>query len=154
MNKVILIGHVGKDPEIRYLQDGTAVANFSLATNETYTNKQGEKVKSTEWHNIVAWRRLAEIIGEWVPKGKQIMIEGKLKTRSWEKEDGSKGYKTEIIANNMEMLGGGNAGSSGNQGGYSSPPGGAPGGGYGGPPGASGPPPGGYGGADDDDIPF
>jgi single-strand DNA-binding protein len=154
MNKVILIGNVGKDPEVRYLQDGTPVANFSIATTEQWKDKQtGEKRKSTEWHNVVAWRRLAEIIGEWVTKGQKLMIEGKLQTRSWDKDDGSKGYKTEIVANNMEMLGGGRGtGSSGDQGYSSGPPqgqppsGGAPMGG-GAPGGRSYP-------GQDDDIPF
>jgi single-strand DNA-binding protein len=152
VNKVILIGNLGKDPEIRYLTDGTAVANFSIATSESWKDKgTGEKKTRTEWHNIVAWRRLAEIIGEYLTKGSKIYVEGKLQTRSWDKEDGSKGYKTEIVIHEMKMLGGGNSGSSGNQSGYSSQPGGSSA------PPASAPMPGMGGsmpGGVDDDIPF
>jgi single-strand DNA-binding protein len=105
VNKVILIGNLGADPEIRYTPGGTAVANFSLATTETYTNKEGEKVTKTEWHRIVAFRRLAEICGEYLSKGRQVYIEGKIQTRSWEDRDGVKKYTTEIVADNMQMLG-------------------------------------------------
>ena len=101
LNKVIIIGNLGKDPEIKYTQNGTAVANFSVAT--TFKPKDGDE--KTEWHRIVAWDRLAEIIGEWVRKGSQIYIEGRLQTRSWEK-DGVTRYTTEIIAERMLMLGG------------------------------------------------
>ncbi|MHC4757225.1 MAG: single-stranded DNA-binding protein [Planctomycetota bacterium] len=106
LNKVMLIGNLGKDPEIRYLQDSTAVANFSIATSETWKDKNtGEKREETTWHNIVAWRRLAEICGEYLVKGKQVYVEGKLQTRSWEKEDGSIGYKTEVVISRMHMTG-------------------------------------------------
>jgi single-strand DNA-binding protein len=106
INKVILIGNVGRDPELRYTQNGTAVANFSLATSEKYTKKDGTAVDSTEWHNIVAWARLAEICGEYVTKGRQVYIEGRIQTRKWEDSDGATRYTTEIVAQNMQMLGG------------------------------------------------
>lgn len=105
VNKVILIGHAGKDPEVRYLENSTPVANFTLATSETYTNKNGEKIKNTEWHNIVLWRGLAEIAQKYVKKGTQVYIEGKIRTRSWDDKDGNKRYITEIVADNMQMLG-------------------------------------------------
>jgi len=117
VNKVILLGNLGADPEMRYLPSGVAVANFRLATTETYTNKEGEKVTKTEWHKIVAFRRLGEICGEFLSKGKQVYIEGKIQTRSWDDRDGSKKYMTEIVADTMQMLGskgsGGGAPSSG-----------------------------------------
>lgn len=161
MNRVILVGNLGKDPECRYLQDGTAVANFSLATSESWKDRNtGEKQTKTEWHSCVVWRRLAEICSEYLTKGSKIMVEGKLQTRSWDKDDGSKGYKTEVVVQNMEMLGGGRTSGGGNQGGYSQgpPAGGQGSGGYNGPPAGQGPAPGmhypGQGGPDDDDIPF
>ena len=105
VNKVILVGNLGADPEIRYTPSGTAVANFSLATKDRWTNKDGEKDERTEWHRIVAWARLGEICGEYLKKGSQIYIEGRLQTRSWEDRDGNKRYTTEIIAQVMQMLG-------------------------------------------------
>jgi len=105
VNKVILVGNVGKDPEVRYLDNGVAVCNFSLATSETYTNKNNEKVTQTEWHNIVLWRKLAEIAETYVKKGMQIYIEGQIRTRTWEDKDGVKRYTTEIFGNSMQMLG-------------------------------------------------
>ena len=105
VNKVILIGHLGADPEIRYTADGTAVATFRLATTRRWTNKEGERVDQTEWHRIVAWRRLGEICAQYLSKGKQVYIEGRLQTRSWEDRDGNKRWTTEIIAENMQMLG-------------------------------------------------
>ena len=105
INKVILVGNVGKDPEIRHLDSGVAVANFPLATSENYTAKNGDKVESTEWHNIVAWRGLAEVVEKYVTKGRQLYIEGKIKTRSWEDKEGNKRYTTEIVADVMQMLG-------------------------------------------------
>ena len=105
INKVILVGNVGKDPEVRYLDSGVAVANFPLATSETYTAKNGERVSNTEWHNIVAWRGLAEVTEKYIKKGKQLYIEGKIKTRSYEDKDGIKKYMTEIYADSMQMLG-------------------------------------------------
>jgi single-strand DNA-binding protein len=105
INKVILVGRLGKDPEVRYTQDGTAVASFSIATSEEWKDKNtGEKREKTEWHRIVAWRRLGEICGEYLSKGKQVYIEGKLQTRSWEK-DGVTRYTTEIVATDMQFLG-------------------------------------------------
>ncbi len=106
VNKVILLGNLGSDPEVRYTPSGKAVANFSLATSERYTNKDGEKEEKTEWHKIVAWGRLGEICGEYLSKGSQIYIEGRLQTRTWEDRDGNKRYTTEIVAQTMQMLGG------------------------------------------------
>jgi len=107
VNKVILIGNLGKDPEVKFTPSGTAVAKFSLATNERYKDKSGEWQDRTEWHNIVAWQRLAEIVGEYVKKGNKLYIEGRLQTSSWDdKETGQKKYKTEIIANELVLLGG------------------------------------------------
>ncbi|MCC6690765.1 MAG: single-stranded DNA-binding protein [Bacteroidia bacterium] len=105
INKVILVGNLGKDPEVRYLEGGVAVANFSLATSESYKDKNGNKVESTEWHNIVMWRGLAEVAEKRLKKGMQIYIEGKLRTRSWEDKEKNKRYTTEIVADNMIMLG-------------------------------------------------
>ncbi|ADE12194.1 single-stranded DNA-binding protein [Sideroxydans lithotrophicus] len=106
VNKVILIGRTGKDPEIRYMTNGEAVANFSLATSENWKDKSGEKQERTEWHNCVAYRRLAEVIGEYIKKGALLYIEGKIQTRKWQdKETGKDRYTTEIIVNEMQMLG-------------------------------------------------
>ncbi len=104
VNKVILVGNVGKDPEVKKLDGGMTVAKFSLATSEKYTNRQGDKVESTEWHNIVVWNRLAEIVEQYVSKGSRLYLEGKLKTRSWDGQDGTKRYTTEVFVNNMQML--------------------------------------------------
>lgn len=106
INKVILVGNLGKDPEVRYLDGGVAVANFPLATSETYKDKSGNRVDQTEWHNIVLWRGLAEISEKYLKKGSQVYIEGKIRTRSWDDKDGVKRYTTEIVADNMTMLGG------------------------------------------------
>ena len=105
VNKVILVGNLGKDPEVKYLDNGVAVANFSLATTENYKNKEGEKVSQTEWHNIVLWRGLAEVAEKYLKKGASVYIEGKIKTRKWEDKDGNTRYNTEILADNMTMLG-------------------------------------------------
>ncbi len=106
VNKAILIGNLGADPEVRYTPSGTPVANFSIATNEKWTDKSsGEKKEQTEWHRIVAWNRLGEICGEYLKKGDQVYIEGKIQTRSWEDNDGVKRYSTEINAFTMTMLG-------------------------------------------------
>ena len=105
VNKVILVGNLGKDPEIRYLDNGVAVANFSLATTENYKNKQGERVSQTEWHNIVFWRGLAEVAEKYLKNGDSVYVEGKLRTRRWEDKDGNSRYTTEILADNMTMLG-------------------------------------------------
>ena len=109
VNKVILVGNLGKDPEVRHLENGAAVANFSIATSETYKDrKTGEKVSQTEWHNIVAWRGLAEIAERYLKKGHKVYIEGKLKTRSWQDQDGNNRYSTEVITDNLTMLGSAN----------------------------------------------
>ncbi len=106
VNKVIIIGRLGADPEVRYTPSGVAVANFSVATSEEWKDKNtGEKKEQTEWHRIVAWRRLGEICGEYLQKGRQVYIEGRLQTRSWEDKEGVKRYTTEILALNMQMLG-------------------------------------------------
>ncbi len=105
VNKAILVGYVGNDPDIRYLENSTPVANFRLATSETYTNRSGEKVTQTEWHNIVLWRGLAEVAEKYIKKGSQVYIEGRIRTRSWEDRDGNKRYTTEIIADSMQMMG-------------------------------------------------
>ena len=104
LNKVMLIGHLGADPELKYTQSGSAVANFSIATKEQWTNKDGEKQDKTEWHKIVAWKKLAEICGEYLHKGGPVYIEGSLQTRNWEDRDGNKRYTTEIVARVMQML--------------------------------------------------
>mgnify|MGYP001818865770 CR=1 FL=1 len=106
INKVILIGRLGSDPEVRYTPSGVAVANFSIATSEEWKDKDsGEKKERTEWHRIVAWRRLGEICGEYLSKGKQVYIEGRLQTRDWEDRDGNKRYTTEIVATDVQFLG-------------------------------------------------
>jgi single-strand DNA-binding protein len=106
VNKVILVGNVGRDPEVRYLDKDVAVANFSLATSENYTAKNGEKVTTTEWHNIVAWRGLAKVVEQYVKKGDRLYLEGRIRTRAWDDKEGNKRYTTEIYMDNMEMLGG------------------------------------------------
>lgn len=104
VNKVILVGHLGKDPEVRHLEGGTTLVNFSLATSETYT-KDGKKVEQTEWHNIVMWRALAEVAAKYLTKGKQVYIEGKIRSRSYDDKEGVKRYITEIVAENFTLLG-------------------------------------------------
>ena len=104
-NKVQLIGNLGKDPEIVNLESGKTLAKFSIATNESYKNAQGEKVTDTQWHNIVAWGKTAEIVEKYVSKGKEVAIEGKLTTRSWEDKDGMKRYITEVVCSELLMLG-------------------------------------------------
>ena len=108
VNKVILIGNLGKDPEVKYTPNGTAVAKFSLATNERYKDKEGNWQDRTEWHNITAWQRTAEIAGEYLKKGRTVYIEGRLRTDSWEdKNTKEKKYRTEIVVENLVLLGGG-----------------------------------------------
>jgi single-strand DNA-binding protein len=138
LNKVLLIGNLGRDPEMRSLPSGQPVANFSLATTRKWKDRDGNKQEQTEWHNIVVFGKQAEIAGQYLNKGKQVYIEGRIQTRNWEK-DGQKHYRTEIICDNFQMLGGGR-GQSADQGSSSAP---APegDGGFGG-------------GAEDDDIPF
>jgi single-strand DNA-binding protein len=135
VNKVILVGNLGADPEMRYTADGTAVCKFSLATSRKFTGKDGQKQEKTEWHRIVVWRKLAEICGQYLSKGKQVVIEGRIEYGSYEK-DGVKHYTTDIVAENMTMLGGPGPGP-GNRGQEPEPP--------------FEPPPGGL---PEDDIPF
>ncbi|WP_299363569.1 single-stranded DNA-binding protein [Winogradskyella sp.] len=104
-NKVQLIGNLGNDPEIINLESGKTLARFSIATNESYKNAQGERVTDTQWHNIVAWGKTAEIIEKFITKGKEVAIEGKLTTRTWEDKDGIKRYTTEVMVNELLMLG-------------------------------------------------
>ncbi len=104
LNKVLLIGHLGRDPEIRYTPSGLAIATFSLATSESYTTKDGNRETKTEWHRIVAFGRLAEICGEYLNKGSMVYVEGRLQTREWEDRDGNKRWTTEIVLTNMQML--------------------------------------------------
>lgn len=113
LNKVMLIGNLGKDPEVRAIPSGVKVANFSIATSENYTGKDGNKVEKTEWHNIVMWRGLAEVAEKYLKKGSPVFIEGRLQTRSWDDQSGNKRYTTEIVADNMVMLGGRRDGGSG-----------------------------------------
>lgn len=130
VNKAILIGNLGKDPELKYTPSGVAVCNFSLATTRTWNDKDGNRQEKTEWHNIKIWRRQAEIAAEYLKKGKQVYIEGRIETRSWE-QDGQTRYMTEIIVDRFQMLGrrddsegggGGGTGSSGGSQGYTAPP--------------------------------
>lgn len=106
VNKTILIGRLGKDPELKYTPGGKAVANFSLATNEKWTDQSGQKQEKTTWHNIVAWGKQAEVINEYCHKGKQLYIEGRIENRSWDKDDGTKGYISEVVVQNFQFLGG------------------------------------------------
>lgn len=107
VNKVILVGNLGKDPEVRYMPSGGAVANITVATSEQWKDKQsGEQKERTEWHNVVFYQRLAEIVGEYLKKGSQVYIEGSLRTRKWQDKSGNDRYTTEIIASEMQMLGG------------------------------------------------
>ncbi len=146
VNKVILIGNLGADPEVRYTPDGAPVANFNLATSESWNDRtSGEKQERTEWHRLVVWRKLAEIAGQYLKKGSKIYIEGKLQTRSWEDQSGQKRYTTEVVVNELQMLDSrGEGGGGGGGGGISRDPG----------PAAqpeSGPPPGA---TEEDDLPF
>ena len=106
VNKVILVGNLGQNPEMRYTQGGQPVANMRLATTERYTDKSGQKQEQTEWHTVVAFGRLAEICGQYLTKGRQIYIEGRIRTRQWQDQQGQKRYTTEIVAQTMQMLGG------------------------------------------------
>jgi len=151
INKVILIGNLGADPETRYMPSGGAVTNLSIATTDQWKDKQtGEQKERTEWHKVAMFGRLAEIAAEYLRKGSQVYVEGRLQTRKWQDRDGNDRYTTEIIANEMQMMGGRGGGGGGGSSGYSQGGGGSDGGrGQGG--GQSSPPP-----ADDfdDDIPF
>jgi single-strand DNA-binding protein len=149
VNKVIIVGNVGRDPEVRFTKNGTAVATFSVATSERFKDRDGQQQERTEWHRVVAWAQLADICGKYLRKGKQVYIEGRLQTRDWEDKDGHKRYTTEVIANQMQMLGRREDGdSSGYGGGDESYPRGGSGGGSG----SDSPMP--SGGAADDEIPF
>jgi single-strand DNA-binding protein len=120
VNKVILVGNLGRDPEMKYTASGAAIANITVATSESWNDKQtGEKVEKTEWHRVVAFQRLAEIMGEYLRKGSQVYIEGKLQTRKWQDQNGQDRYSTEVVANDMQMLGarGGEGGGGRGQGG-------------------------------------
>jgi single-strand DNA-binding protein len=120
VNKVILVGHLGKDPEVKYTPSGTPVAKFTLATNERFKDKEGNWQDRTEWHNITAWQRTAEIVGEYCKKGSQVYIEGRLRTDSWDdKETGQKKYRTEIVVNDLVLLGGRGGGEASEGGGRS-----------------------------------
>jgi len=133
VNKVILVGNLGNDPEVRYMPNGNAVANLSLATSESWKDQQGQMQERTEWHRLTMYRRLAEIAGEYLKKGSQIYVEGKLQTRKWQDQQGQDRYTTEIIVDQMQMLGGRDGGQGGQGGGYQQrPQGGQQGGGYGG----------------------
>jgi len=140
INKAILIGRLGSDPEVRYTPSGVAVANFNIATSEEWKDKDtGEKKERTEWHRIVAWSKLGEICGEYLAKGRQVYVEGRIQTRSWEDRDGNKRYTTEIVATDVQFLGSRDAGVGARA------ASGAPGSDFQGPP-IQGP--------EDDDIPF
>ena len=120
LNKVLLIGRVGADPEVRYMPNGTAVANIRLATNDGYKDKNtGDYIESTEWHRVVCFGKLGEIVSQYVKKGRQVYIEGRIKTNKWQDKNGQDRYSTDIIANEMQMLGGNTSGDSQSQGAYS-----------------------------------
>jgi single-strand DNA-binding protein len=148
VNKAILVGNLGRDPELRKTQNGQAVCNFTLATSETWNDKNGERVERTEWHRIVAWGRVGELCHQYLAKGRTVYVEGRIQTREWEDKDGHKRYTTEINATTVNFIGarGGSAGGESGPGGFSEGPigrgGDAPSGASGGPP------------PMDDDIPF
>ena len=164
VNKVILIGNLGADPEVRYTQNSQAVANFRIATTDVWTDREGNKQERTEWHNIVAWGKLGEICGQYLKKGKQIYVEGRIQTRQWEDKEGGKRYTTEVVANIMQMLGrpGDGEGGGGGGGARSERSSGGGGGQRGPRPGGPSPHPDDEGdfpqapppGSDDDDLPF
>lgn len=105
INKVILVGNLGKDPEVKHLEGGAVVANFSIATSENYTDKNGQRVTQTEWHNVVLWRKQAEIAEKYLSKGRQVYIEGKLRSRSWTDREGNTRYTTEVVGDTIQLLG-------------------------------------------------
>jgi len=157
VNKVILVGNLGKDPEVRYTPGGQAVANFTIATNENWTDKSGQKQERTEWHRIVVWGNLAELCSEYLAKGRQVYVEGRLQTREWNNKEGTKQYTTEVVANQVVFLSGGergqaregrgqsrSAGAGGGAEDFGQPP----------PPYEEAPGPGGGGAKAEDDIPF
>ena len=104
LNKVLLLGNLGADPEVKYTSAGNAVCNFTLATSDSWTDKSGKKQDKTEWHKIVVWGKLAELCGEYLSKGRQVFLEGKIQTRSWEDRDGNKRHTTEIVANDVKFF--------------------------------------------------
>ncbi len=130
VNKVILVGHLGADPELRYTPSGAAVCEMRLATNESWTDRQGQRQERTEWHRIVVWSKLAENCSKYLNKGRQVYVEGRLRTRSWDDKDGNKRYTTEVIANDVQFLSGGREG--GGRGQMDGPPPAEPDYGYGG----------------------
>ena len=170
VNKVILVGHLGADPEMRYTQSGSGVCEMRIATNESWTDRSGQRQERTEWHRIVVWGKTAENCSKFLSKGRMVYVEGRLRTRSWDDRDGNKRYTTEVIANDVQFLGGRDGGGGGRGGRDDGPPpadpdfydgndyggGGSGGGGYGGggPGGGGGGGYGGGGGGPDDDIPF
>lgn len=150
VNKAILVGNLGRDPELRTTPNGQSVVNFTLATSETWTDKSGERVERTEWHRIVAWGRTAEMCNQYLSKGRTVYVEGRIQTREWEDKDGNKRYTTEINANTVNFIGPRTSGGGGGDSGGGSSGGGPSGGsneGGGGPSGDPGPPM-------DDNIPF
>jgi single-strand DNA-binding protein len=154
VNKVILVGNLGRDPEVRYTPSGQAVANFTVATNEAWTDKSGQKQERTEWHRVVVWGKAAENCGEYLSKGRQVYVEGRLQTREWTNKEGAKQYTTEVVANPVGgvvfLAGGGDRGGRGaSRGG-----GGAPADDFGGPPPGMDEAPSGQPKAAEDDIPF
>jgi single-strand DNA-binding protein len=168
VNKVILIGNLGGDPEVRYTPGGAAVANVNLATNESWNDREGQRQERTEWHRLVFWSKLAEIVGQYLKKGSKVYVEGRLQTRQWDDQSGQKRYTTEIVVNDMQMLDGRGDGAMGGPQGSAAPGGGPPagggdydqGGGGGGmsdPQGGAAPgggSPAGGGDSEDDDLPF
>jgi single-strand DNA-binding protein len=115
VNKVILLGRLGQDPELKYTPGGAPVCNFSMATTESWTDKQGQKQEKTEWHRIVVWGKLAELCNQYLSKGRQAFVEGRLQTRSWDDKEGQKRYTTEIMANTVQFIGGATANANQNQ---------------------------------------
>lgn len=163
VNKVILVGHLGADPDMRYTPSGQGVCELRLATSESWNDKNGQRQERTEWHRVVVWGKRAEICSKYLAKGRQVYIEGRIQTRNYDDKDGNKRYITEVIANDVQFLGGGGGGrgGGGGGGGRDEPPpdmgdfgGGGGGGGYGGGGGGYGGGGGGGGGGGDDDIPF
>ena len=148
LNKVLLIGNLGRDPEVRFTPGGKAVARFSIATSETWSDQEGQKQERTEWHNIVVWGKQAESCGQYLSKGRQVFIEGQIRSRQYDDKEGVKKYITEVNAQRVQFLGGGAGGARGAGGGAPSGAGGGGGGFSGG--GGDGPPPM----PEDDDVPF
>ncbi|MBL7664765.1 MAG: single-stranded DNA-binding protein [Bacteriovoracaceae bacterium] len=105
VNKVIILGRLGQDPELKYTPTGSAVCNFSVATSDNWTDKSGQKQEKTEWHRVVVWGKLAELCNQYLSKGRQVFLEGKLQTRSWDDKDGNKRYTTEVLANTVQFIG-------------------------------------------------